>query len=70
MSLHEIGKGDKTRGILCQLDDLVGMLPEKPDHDKNLRRHIGRFSLMLSADACMLTRLSLKFGFQTALGVF
>ena len=45
MSLHEIGKGDKTRGIHSPLDDLVGMLPEKPDHDMNLRRHIGRFSL-------------------------
>jgi len=25
-------------GILCQFDDLVAMLREKPDHDKNLPR--------------------------------
>jgi len=36
MSLQQKGKGDKTRGILCQLDDLVVMLREKFDHDKYL----------------------------------
>ncbi len=33
-----IGKGDETEGILCQLDDLLVMLREKLDHDKNLFR--------------------------------
>ncbi len=31
-----IGKGDELGGILCQLDDLLIMLREKPDHDKHM----------------------------------
>jgi hypothetical protein len=30
------GKGDETRGILCHLDYLAGILLEKTDHDNDL----------------------------------